>query len=308
MLKCLSIPVALLVFALTPLAAQEPTEQQTSQETATVTIPFTLTEFNNISIPATINGTDSVNLMFHTANGGVCLTKDAMQRITSVSMDQSATVNSWGGKTTGRFSENNSLQIGDLSWDEVSITEDEHSGRLTDGKFGPNMFGDKVVEIDFDQSVLKIHPSLPAIDEGYEKLDLVVQGSMMFVEGQMEIGDSTCRNKFLVHSGFGGTALLDDEFVSTNNVADELETISESELRDSFGNVLKTKKVSLPSLSIGGTKFSSVPVGIFDGAIRQQKMSVLGGDILKRFNIIIDAQNAAIYLKPNSLADAAFAE
>jgi len=36
--------------------------------------------------------------------------------------------------------------------------------------------------------------------------------------------------------------------------------------------------------------------------IGRQKMSILGGDVIKRFNIIIDAKRNYIYLKKNKLS------
>jgi hypothetical protein len=77
--------------------------------------------------------------------------------------------------------------------------------------------------------------------------------------------------------------------------------VGEKELKDSYGNIIKTQKAILPAFKIGNTTLSHVPVGFFAGAIGRQKMSIIGGDILKRFNIIIDAQREYIYLKPNSL-------
>lgn len=62
--------------------------------------------------------------------------------------------------------------------------------------------------------------------------------------------------------------LMDDEFVSSNNL-NQLETISKSELRDSFSNVFKTKMVLLPKLSFGESSFSNIPIGFFGDAIGQ---------------------------------------
>ena len=47
-------------------------------------------------------------------------------------------------------------------------------------------------------------------------------------------------------------------------------------------------------------------VGFFEGAIGIQKMSILGGDILKRFNIIIDAERKFIYLKTNKFTKVSY--
>jgi hypothetical protein len=52
-------------------------------------------------------------------------------------------------------------------------------------------------------------------------------------------------------------------------------------------------------LKIGNQKLTHVPVEFFQGAIGRQKMSLIGGDVLKRFNIIIDAQREWIYMTAN---------
>ena len=82
--------------------------------------------------------------------------------------------------------------------------------------------------------------------------------------------------------------------VGVNN---QLEILEEQELRDSQNNVLVTKKAKLPSLRIGKTTLFDVPVGFFSGAIGRQKMSVLGGDILRRFNRVFDLDSKIVYFE-----------
>ena len=47
----------------------------------------------------------------------------------------------------------------------------------------------------------------------------------------------------------------------------------------------------VPGFVLGSSKISNVPVGFFAGAIGAQKMSVLGSEVLKQFNIIFDIAN-----------------
>ena len=133
-----------------------------------------------------------------------------------------------------------------------------------------------------------------------------IRNDLMFVTGKMELRDKSINHQFLVHSGYGGTILLDDEFAKQHQLASDLKIISESQLRDSFGNVLKTKKARLPKMSFGNSGFSDLPVNFFDGAIGRQKMSVMGGNVMKRFNLIIDKSNSSLYIKPNKLFDSKF--
>jgi Aspartyl protease len=262
-------------------------------------IAFVLTEANNISIPAVIDHRHPVKLMFHTGVDAVSLTKDATSRLGDLKLDKSETVTSWGGKSKARYGDNHSIQMADLSWERVTIGESDLSGPTTDGKFGPNLFSGKIVAIDFDTCTITLHDKLPEIDAAFQRLDLIVKNDLMIIEGSVQIGDKRYKNKFMIHSGFGGTLLLDDEFVNTNQLAELLPTTSVTELKDSFGNIVKTRNVLLPSISFGNFRLNGVTVGLFDAALGKQKQSLLGGNILKRFNIVLNLKESHIYLKPN---------
>jgi hypothetical protein len=99
---------------------------------------------------------------------------------------------------------------------------------------------------------------------------------------------------------------LDDQFSAEHVLREKLDIINESILRDSYGNVLKTSKAIIQGLSIGGWHMTDVPIGFFEGKIGNQKSSVVGCEILKRFNIIIDQKNEWIYFSPNTNRDKDF--
>lgn len=268
------------------------------------TIPFVLTPHNNMIVKAVLNGQDTVDLMFHTAAGGdLTLIKSATARLTTLNFNGQDTVNSWGGDNASRYSTGNALQIRDLKWEDVSIWENENSGPLSDGKFGPDLFAGRAIEIDFDRNRLVIHSAMPKLGDDYEKLDLVFENGMMFVEGLSTIGGATYPNRFLIHSGYAGAVLFDDAFADKNKLNDNLKITDEKELKDSYGNVLKTQKAIMPAFSIGGATLTDIPVGFFAGSIKRQKISVLGGEVIKRFNMVIDPRRENIYLKANTLMD-----
>ncbi len=272
-----------------------------------VRIPFTLTAADNLSIHATLNATDELDLMFHTAIDSVSLTKEAIARLSSFTVNECVAVQSWGGTATARQSTGNSLQIGELTWRDLTITESDNSGVGTDGKFGPSLFAGKVVEINFDSRELVIHPTLPAMDGSFQRLDLVSRHGAMSVIGELTVGERHYTTEFMLHTGFGGTALLDDEFVRTHNLGADLEPLGESALKDSYGNEVNTRKVRLPALRFGTTTFTDVPVGIFEGKIGSQRTSIVGSGLLKRYNLIIDAENHHVYVSPSKLIGAPFA-
>jgi hypothetical protein len=293
-----------LMFSSCHLLGQD--KNQSSGQPKADTIAFQLTDHNNISIKAVLNAMDTVDLMFHTAANGVTLIEEVTKKLSPMRWKDGDEVESWGGEHQARFSENNSLQIGTFQWDGITIWENKNSGPATDGKFGPNLFNDQVMEIDFDKSILIIHQRLPEKTKAFEKLELTTENGLMFVEGVSRLGDNEYPNKFLIHSGFGGTILYDDKFADEHKIGEQIVITDEQELKDSYGNVLKTRKGKLSEFTIGKEVLKDLPVGFFEGSIGRQKISVIGGNLLKRFNIIGDSKRGFLYIRASHLKKTAY--
>ncbi len=266
------------------------------------TIPFQLTSQGNISVQTIINNKDTCSLMLHTAVTEASLTEEAALQIFDSQSGQYATSQSWGGQNQIKYILNNSLSIGPFSWDSLTIWVSKLSGPETQGKFGPNLFEDQVIEINYDESILIIHSSMPQdnVTSSYSKLTYESDRGIMYIKGNLNIGGVYISNQFMVHTGYGGTILLDDNFVSKNAISTQLKVISESQLKDAAGNIIKTKKALLSEFDIQGIKFFNIPVSFFEGRLGNESTSVIGNELLKRFNIILDQKNATIYLKPNN--------
>ena len=275
-------------------------------ETAQKEIPFKLTKWNNISVPAMVNNDSQVNLMFHTATSDASLTTKAFEELTSADSAKEVDVETWTGSSTTAFSKGNSLSIGPLLLEDVTIFRSRESGHGTEGKFGPPQLGCNFIEVNWTSNLIRLHESLPEKVQGWKRLPARVENGVMFIHGNLQLGEQQVSHSFLLHSGYSGFALLDDEFVAREEAIQQLEIIEESELTDSSGKKLQTQKAILPSFFVDGAEFSNVPVSFFSGAIGRQKMSVLGGDFIKRFHFLLDLENHSLYLTKSELFDSEF--
>jgi hypothetical protein len=272
-------------------------------------IPFELTSSNNIVIKSILNQKDTLNLMLHTGASDVTLTDLAIEKLKSISFEKSISgVKSWGGVSgEARVSEHNTLSIGSLTWDSISITENKFSGPSTDGKCGLDLFANQYVAFDFDKKIITITNDLPKKLKGYRRYSLEFDKGLLFLVANCEVAkDKLISHKFLVHSGYAGSILLDDKFTNDHNLAESLLIIGEKELKDSYGNIIKSQKAVLPSFHLGNKTLKDIPVGFFAGSLGRQKISSLGGDVIKRFNWVIDANRGFVYLKSNENFEAAY--
>jgi len=297
------------MFAVAWLVATGAGACATGDRAATPTrIPFTLTQFDNIAVRGTLNGSESLDLLFHTGVDSVSLTRDAIARLARFDAKETVSVQSWGGTQEARHSTGNTLQIGDVVCRGLAITEDQNSGPGTDGKFGPSLFAGKIVEVDYDARQLVLHDTLPALDERWMPLVANVRDGGTYVDAEVVVGDRALTTTFLLHTGYHGTGLLDEEFVRANGLGDVLATIRENELHDSYGNVVKTREVRVPTLRLGPLAMKDVPVGVFEGKLGSGRTSVLGCAVLKRCNLVLDVANGRVWATPSRFANAPFAD
>lgn len=268
-------------------------------------VRFTLSGQNVIAVPALLNRTDPLTLMLHTAASDLALTEDAVKRLRSLTFDATAKAQSWGGSASARMANGATLEIGPRVRTGIAVTEDKNSGHGTDGKFGLDFFGANAVEIDFDASRIVVHDRLPAKAARYARLLLANSGGELYVEGKIPLAGKTYTTKFLLHSGYAGGVLLADEFAAASGIGSKIEITGETALKDAYDNTIKVKKGILPSFAIGPLDVEGVPVGFFEGKLGQQSISIVGMDVLKRFNLIVAKRRNALYLKRRSSSEAA---
>jgi hypothetical protein len=269
---------------------------------APVSIPFTLNAQHNIVVEAQIDESAPLKLMLHTASSEVTLTEDAVRRLTGIAFDEKTKIQSWGGTSDSRASAGHRVRIGGLVRDDITLWENKHSGDGTGGKFGLDYFGGSVVEIDYDAGRIRVYSALPDKAKRYEAIPIENDNGTLFVRGVCAFADRKHENRFMIHSGYGGGLLLDDDFAASSGIDTKIVITETSRLTDSFGHTIEVKKGLMPAFALNNITLHDVPVGFFPGAIGRQKTSVLGADILKRFNLIFDVVNARLYVQAREKA------
>ena len=269
-----------------------------AQQRKNDTIPFTLNEHNVMLLEVGINHTDSVQLMLHTAANSINIIEAATPKVPSINWNGGDSVISWGGQHAGRYSQNNSLQIDDLSWDSLLIREDRLSGHGSDGKIGLQLFKQEYIEFNFEQQRLILYTQAPQKIHNWKTASLKEENGFLFLQGSLNLENETEDHFFLIHSGYSRSILLDDAFVAQSSITPQLPIIKNDTLRDSFGNAIITSEAMLQGFNIGPHRLDSIPIAFFNGNIGRQQMSVMGMSVLKQFNFLLDLKEYTFYFEP----------
>lgn len=255
------------------------------------TIPFTLTEFNNIKVKAVLNKVDTLDLKFDSGTTGLLLTNDAIKNKTHLSASQS-------------LKADKTLQIGNLIWDSLPIYPVVLSGQGTDGRFGWDLFDGKIVEIDYDKNIFIVHSRLSHIDKQYSRFAIEYTHTLFCIQAELQVKNKKYRNRFLFDNGYQRTIMLDTVLMQEQNYPKDLEVIKKVILRNGQGKEVPVLTVNNERLNLGKQVLLNIPVQLLATANPARfKTHILGNEVLKRFNTILDFQKNYVYLKPNTLID-----
>ncbi len=261
------------------------------------TIPFRLTQYSNIIIEALLNEQDTLYLNFDTGASGIRLKEDVIVEKTHLLADQDTETPNFRA-----MSRQNTLKMGNLTWDSMPVATTRFSAHESDGRFGWDLFDGRVVEIDYEKSILIVHSRLPKLEKAYKDFDIIFDHTLFHVKGDLVLNGKKYKSRFLVDSGYQKAILLDSVLMQQYNFPTDLPIIKTNELRDGIGNVFITKIVETDALSFGKLTLENIPTQLLNRANPAgYPTHFLGAEVLKRFNTVLDFQDNKMYLKPNQL-------
>ncbi|MEZ4811699.1 MAG: hypothetical protein R2819_15165 [Allomuricauda sp.] len=252
------------------------------------TIPFQLGADDLIHIKGTINNSQPLDLIFDTGASVMVLSDKGK--------DKNVKLND--GNT-------NDFEIQNLIWNNTYIRYIDYNGGLkADGVIGYNAFEDKIVAIDYDKSILTIHDSLPKIGNDHSPLEMIWRGSATFIQGTINDGNKKYNGLLLFDTGSIWALSLTKSFSSENQLYGKMIKTGTRRAKGVDGNTIKSNTVILPQLELGDLQLSNIPIDLESPSDNTGlAFNILGNDVLKRFNVILDYQNGIIYLQTNSLID-----
>ncbi|PQA95048.1 hypothetical protein B0A69_06240 [Chryseobacterium shigense] len=251
------------------------------------TIPFRITKHNNIIVKTLVNKKDSLDLMFQIAMEDAAISPERQRKADHIIFDKE------------EISENNTVQIGKLTLNNVRFSDHQMAGHEADGKIGTVLFGGKAFKIDYDNNQFIIYDQAPDVKDYQPITTLYDHEAYYLVADNVIDGDKQQEAYFVLQSGYSGGLLYSNDFAIEKNLDKKLKITGEKTLKNSSGQSIVTKQAILPFLKVGNNVLKDVSAGFFIGDLKKQTVNYFGADLLRRFNWVFDADKKTAYIKPS---------
>jgi hypothetical protein len=265
-------------------------------------IPFTIGQDNKIHVKGRINDSAPLDFMFDTGADNVVIYKSGMEKNPGLAFDGTILNQGAGGSATRRTSNDNRIEVSGIGWDHELVMQIEKQADAADGILGANLFEDKVIELDFDELLMRVHESMPKLAPGWAAFPIKYEGSTPFIQVALGLGKDRFTDWYCYDTGASGSVHCNQEFCEAHALIYSLPELSRVRVGGVGARTKRCPVVLLPELFLGEFKLDQLPIVIEENDGQPSVAGrLLGMDVLKRFNAIIDYQSSVIYLKPNSL-------
>ncbi len=271
-------------------------------------IPFMQLTGGIVILQATLNDSpDTLNFILDTGSSGISLDSSTAVYLKLKPEPTDRTIRGIAGIRKVPFLYNQSLKLRGLVTDSLDFHVNDYSiltavyGEQIDGIIGYSLLSRYILKIDYDS----LH------------IDICSKGSIRYPKGgyllkptlgslpvqNLRIRDNvTVNSRFLYDIGAGLCMLLSSDFIDDSSFLHRKRKLWMKE-GEGVGGKIDMKLTVIKEVKVGPYKFRTVPVYIFDddyNVTSYPYMSgIIGNDILRRFNTIINYEKRDIYLVPN---------
>ena len=251
---------------------------------------------------------DSLNFILDTGSGGISLDSTTCERLKIKSSPSDRTIRGIAGIRTVRFVYNQKLHLPNLDVDSLNFHVNDYEiltaayGEQIDGIIGFSFLSRYIVKIDYDSSKIHVYSrgSMKYPRGGFLLRPIL---STLPIQVARIHDEREINSRFYFDTGAGLCLLLSSDFVDDSSLLSKKKkpVLTQGE---GLGGKMEMKLTTVRDFKLGPYRFKKVPTYIFDDNYNVTAYPYLGGlignDILRRFNIIINYDRRDIYLQPNT--------
>lgn len=254
------------------------------------------------------NYPDTLSFILDTGSGGISLDSTTCMRMNIKTEASDRTIRGIAGIRTVRFVYNQKLHLPGLTLDSLNFHVNDYEilteayGERIDGIIGYSFFSRYIVKINYDSSRLQVFSkgSMKYPRGGFLLRPVI---STLPIQTARVNDAKEIYNRFYFDTGAGLCLLLSEDFVEDSGL---LRTKRKPVLTqgEGLGGKMEMRLTTIKEFKLGPYRFRKVPTYIFNDTFNVTAYPYLGGlignDILRRFNVIINYDRRDIYLIPNT--------
>jgi Aspartyl protease/PDZ domain len=296
-----------------PVMAQEEFIEPPSKPLTT--IPFIQLTGGIVIVQAKLdNFPDTLNFVLDTGSSGISLDSGTASYLGLKPEPSERTIRGIAGIRKVSFLYDRKLHFPHLTIDNLNFHINDYNiltevyGEKIDGIIGFAVFSRYIMKVDYDS--FKVTFCTPGTIR-YPRGGYLLKPSMtQLVTQPLRVKDDrTINTRFLYDMGAGLCMLLSRDFVQDSNFLNKKRKryIKEGE---GLGGKIDMELTVIKEVKLGPYRFKNVPVFVFDDFTNitsyPQLGGILGNDILRRFNIILNYGHGDIFIIPNQHYNEAF--
>ena len=254
------------------------------------------------------NYPDTLNFILDTGSGGISLDSTTVEYFKITPTPSDMTILGIAGVRKVSFIYNQKLRLPGLTMDSLNFHINNYDiltsvyGEKIDGIIGYSVLNRYIFWINYDSLKVSIFKNgrmkYPRGGWLYEPVlrTLPVQAA--------RIRDAvTINSRFLFDIGAGLCMMLNKDFIEDSNFLDKKRVLYAKEA-EGVGGKIDMHMTVIKEMRMGPYRFRNIPVFVFDDTFNLTSYpylsGIIGNDILRRFNVILNYSKKEFYFMPNS--------
>lgn len=254
------------------------------------------------------NYTDTLNFILDTGSGGISLDSATVDYFKIIPTPSDLTILGIAGSKKVSFVYNQKLRLPGLTVDSLNFHVNNYDilsavyGEKIDGIIGYSVLSRYIFWINYDSLKIDIYSNgrlkYPRGGWLYEPIlrTLPVQAARIRDE-------VTTNSRFLFDIGAGLCMMLNKEFIEDSNFLSKKRVLYPKEA-EGVGGKIDMHMTVIKEVRMGPYRFRNVPVFVFNDTFNLTSYpylnGIIGNDILRRFNVILNYTKKEFYFIPNT--------
>ena len=271
--------------------------------------PFVLLNGGIVVLKARVdNATDSLNFILDTGSGGISLDTTTVAELGFQVTKSNRTLRGIAGSRLVDFVYDHTLHLTGLDVPHLDFHINNYEllssvyGVKIDGVIGYSFLRRYIIKVNYDDMIIEVYsPGVIRYPRGGYLMHPDFSNLPLITGVLKESKDVT--ERFIFDSGAGLCFLLSKDFVEDSSILNKSRPIYTTQAEGLGGKKVMQLTV-IKEVRIGPYKFKEVPTHIFEDEFNVTTYPLLGGlignDLLRRFNLILNYPEQSIYLKPNT--------